>query len=95
MTASSVGFMRHQNQPHDNRDAFPIAWPRSVQHAGLRTLVGQFNIKLVEIKTLSTGTLHAERTRELIEITKEAGGSSIKLRRIKAILGIRPQLQIA
>lgn len=39
----------------------------------LRTLVDQFNIKPVEIKAFSTGTLNAERTRELTEIMKEAG----------------------
>ena len=45
MTASSVGFVRHRNQPHDNRDAFPIAWPRSAQHAGPRICIPMLGVR--------------------------------------------------
>jgi len=37
--------VRHRNQPHDNRDAFPIAWPRSAQHAGPRICIPMLDIR--------------------------------------------------
>ena len=53
MTASSVGLMRHRNQPHDNRDAFPIAWSRSVQHADIG--------RCCDLGTMHVGAIASER----------------------------------